>query len=113
MRQWHPLLASVEVEPGHWEMHAQTGGYAVVQLIEVGHERGYRVVTFDPPRTLVGYYTTLRAACEAAHAAYVRAHGPDPSTVGYPQQRREPNDMASGPLKGLPANSENTSESVL
>lgn len=88
MRQWHPLLAAVEYEPGQWTLTGQLGPYAVVRLLEVGGELGYRAVTHSEPRQLIGYYRTLRAACEAAHAAYVRAHGPnlDPATI-YPDLR--------------------------
>ena len=51
----------------------------------VGDELGYRATTYSEPRQLIGYRRTLRAACEAAHAAYVRAHGPqlDPERI-YP-----------------------------
>ena len=86
MSTWHPILAAFEVEPGLWELRAQTGPYAVVRLLTVGGVLGYRVVTYAEPRELVGYFTTLRAACAAAHTAYLRTHGPHPSTVGYPQQ---------------------------
>jgi hypothetical protein len=87
MTQWHAILGSVEVEPGQWELVAQTGPYALVRLLQVGGESGYRVVTHTEPRELVGYYRTLKAACAAAHTAYLRTHGPHPSTVGYPMQR--------------------------
>jgi hypothetical protein len=89
MTQWHPILSTVEVEPGQWELVAQTGSYAVVRLLTVGGVLGYRAVTYSEPRVLIGYYRTLRAACAAAHTAYLRTHGPHPSTVGYPQQKRE------------------------
>jgi hypothetical protein len=87
MTQWHAILGAVEVEPGQWQLVAQTGPYALVRLLQVGGESGYRVVTHTEPRELVGYYRTLRAACAAAHTAYLRTHGPHPNTVGYPMQR--------------------------
>lgn len=87
MTQWHAILSAVEVEPGQWELVAQTGSYGVVRLLTIGGVLGYRVVTFTEPRELVGYYRTLKAACAAAHTAYLRTHGPHPSTVGYPTQR--------------------------
>lgn len=84
MTHWHPILAAVEVEPGQWELVAQTGSYAVVRLLTIGGVLGYRVVTYTEPRQIVGYFTTLRAACAAAHGAFLRRHGPDPSTDQYP-----------------------------
>ena len=85
MTHWHPVLAAVEQTPGVWILTAQSGPYAVVRLLEVGHERGYRATTYTEPRQLIGYFTNLAAACSAAHRAYVRAHGPtlDPATI-YP-----------------------------
>lgn len=81
---WHPLLAAVEQQPGLWHMTSQTGIYAVVRLIRIGDETGYRATTFDEPRRLLGYRRTLRSACELAHRAWVRGHGPDPGADQYP-----------------------------
>jgi hypothetical protein len=68
---WHPLNAAVEVEPGTWWLIAQYGErYAIIVLLEIGSERGYRVVTGDDDprqRQLVGYFRTLRAAAERGH----------------------------------------------
>lgn len=85
VREWHPLLAAVEHEPGQWTLTGQLGPYAIVRSLEVGGERGYRASTYSEPRQLIGYYRTLRAACAAAHSHYVMAHGPDSSTVGCPK----------------------------
>jgi len=78
-RKWHPLLAAIETEPGVWLMVAQFGEpYAIIRLIEIAKERGYRVVTANEKREdreLVGYYTTLRAATAAAHSRWIRQHG--------------------------------------
>lgn len=78
---WHPILAAVEVEVGTWQMVAQYGRvYAIVRLLEIGGERGYRVVTWaerSEDRNLVGYYRTLRAAAERAHGHFVKSHGSD------------------------------------
>ena len=75
---WHPLLATVEFEPGEWVMVAHDEArYAVIRLIEVGGERGYRVVTWaerSADRRLIGYYRSLRAAAMAGHLAFVRSH---------------------------------------
>lgn len=76
---WHPILAAVEVDVGVWHMVAQYDRvYAVIRLLELGGERGYRAVTWAPTsqgRELIGYYRTLRAACAAAHDRFVRSHG--------------------------------------
>ena len=81
---WHPMLAAVEVEPGVWQLTSQTGPYAIVRLLEIGGERGYRATTYAEPRILIGYRRTLRAACEAAHRHWLRQHGPDPGEHQYP-----------------------------
>lgn len=76
---WHPIIAAVELEPGHWHMITPTDDrYAVIRLIEVRGERGYRVVTWAPAseqRRLVGYYRTLRSAAWAGHQNYLRSLG--------------------------------------
>lgn len=68
---WHPMNAAVEVEPGEWWLVAQFGArYAIIRLLEIGGERGYRVVTGeDDPgaRRLIGYFRSLRAATERGH----------------------------------------------
>ena len=78
---WHPLLAAVEVRPGEWLMVSQGElRYAVIVLLELGGERGYRAVTWaerSEDRRLIGYYRTLRAAAMAAHLVFVRSHAPD------------------------------------
>ena len=72
---WHPILSAVESEPGHWELVSQQGTrYAVIRLLEIGGERGYRVVTWAPAssdRQLIGYYRTLRAAAAAGHRRWL------------------------------------------
>jgi hypothetical protein len=76
---WHPILAAVEVEPGHWQMVAQYGEcYGVVRLLRIDGEVGYRAVTWagaSEDRELIGYYRTLRAAAFATHMRFVRTHG--------------------------------------
>lgn len=91
MTAWHPIVATVEDEPGVWTLTAQTGPYAVVRLIEVAGEQGYRATTYEPPRHLIGYRRTLRGACELAHQAWIRQHGPhpDPATI-YPDLSGKP-----------------------
>lgn len=68
---WHPLNSAIEVEPGVWWMVAQYGDrYAIIRLLEIGGERGYRVVTGEEAsgqRRLIGYFRTLRTAAERGH----------------------------------------------
>jgi hypothetical protein len=73
---WHPLLAAVEVSPGEWHMVSPSGErYAVIRALEIGGERGYRVVTGEAgTRTLVGYFRTLRAATMRAHRRWLDGH---------------------------------------
>jgi hypothetical protein len=72
---WHPLNSAVEIEAGEWWMTAQYGDrYAIIRMLEIGGERGYRVVTgeADPgDRRLIGYFRTLRAAAERGHMAWL------------------------------------------
>jgi hypothetical protein len=74
---WHPVLSAVELEPGVWELVAQhAGSYAVIRLLEIGGERGYRVTTWaehSADRRLIGYYVTLRAAADAGHRHWLRS----------------------------------------
>ncbi|QEE62234.1 hypothetical protein FVA74_12100 [Salinibacterium sp. dk2585] len=81
---WHPILSAVEQRPGEWWMLDQyERRYAIVRMLEVNGERGYRAVTGEPEgRQLIGYYRTLRGACYAAHLHFVRAHGQPGSVNG-------------------------------
>ena len=78
---WHPLLSTVEVQPGEWHLVTAYGKhYAVIVLLEIGGERGYRAVTWAPvseDRKLIGYYTSLRVAAEKAHRRWVASLAPD------------------------------------
>ena len=52
--------------------------YAVVRLVEVHGERGYRVVAYasqSGERSLIGYYGNLRAATRGANLWYVQSRG--------------------------------------
>ena len=76
---WHPIIAAVEIEPGHWELRDQyERPYGVIRFLRRGDQLGYRAVTWaeaSADRRLIGYYRTLRAACAATHVRFVRAHG--------------------------------------
>ena len=78
-RQWHPVLACEEYKPGQWVMIPQEGQpYAMIMLVRHGDEVGYRVDTWAQQprdRTLIGYYTKLRAAAAAGHERFTRGKG--------------------------------------
>lgn len=85
MTVWHPILGAQDYAPGEWRLvEPRARPYAIVHALEIAGERGYRATSYAQPRELVGYFTNLRAACSAAHRKHIRAHGPGPSTVGYP-----------------------------
>jgi len=72
MTDWHPMHNAREVEPGVWLMPDPLDNpYAIVRLLRVGDEQGYRVATYDQPRELVGYYRTLRSSCMGANQWFV------------------------------------------
>ena len=75
MVTWHPILAAVEIAAGEWWMPDPLGApYAVVRLLEIQGERGYRVVTYaaeNGDRKLIGYFGNLRAATMGANRWYV------------------------------------------
>ena len=79
MVDWHPILATREFEPGRWVMFdTMERPYAIVVMLEVGGERGYRAVTYavqSRDRQLVGYYRTLMSAVMAAHRWFIAQHG--------------------------------------
>ena len=59
--------------------------YAVLQIVRVGGEVGYRAVTFAPEsarRQLIGYYRSLRAAAGNAHRHWLSTLSP----VGFAPQ---------------------------
>ena len=74
---WHPILAAVEQRPGEWWLTSQYDRpYAIVRLIRVGGELGYRAVTWaerSEERELIGYFRTLRAATFWAHRHWLRS----------------------------------------
>jgi len=73
---WSALDAAREIAPAVFALGYEAGdqwtAYAYVQLVEVGGERGWRAVTADEPRQLIGYWTRLRIACDNAHRAWLR-----------------------------------------
>ncbi len=75
-RDWHPILSAAEQRPGEWWLVTQYGDpYAIVRLLRVGGEQGYRAVTWaerSEDRTLIGYFRTLRAATFWAHRHWLR-----------------------------------------
>lgn len=86
MTKWHPILAAVEDEPGHWWMVAHLGEpYGEITFVKRGDQLGYRADRTDDAGTViqhVGYYTTLVKATWEIHSAYLRSHGA-PERVTY------------------------------
>jgi hypothetical protein len=80
MTTWHPILAAVELTPGHWQMVDQLEQiYSDIQIVKRGDELGYRADWIQGDhRETVGYYRTLRASTWAVHSAYLRSHGAPP-----------------------------------
>lgn len=80
MTSWHPILNAHETEPGSWTMiGAFEQPYALIRFLSIGGELGYRAVTWaerSEDRELIGYYTTLRAACDHAHGWLIAHTGP-------------------------------------
>jgi hypothetical protein len=74
--RWEAILSAVEQQqPGHWHMHHNTAvdedPYGCIRLLDVElngqRVRRYRVVTWSRDRAarqIVGYFMTLRRACE-------------------------------------------------
>jgi hypothetical protein len=84
MTTWHPILAAVELTPGHWQMVDQLGDiYGDIQIVRRGGELGYRADWIkDDHRETVGYYLSLKTSTWHVHAAYLRSHGA-PSRRSY------------------------------
>jgi hypothetical protein len=76
---WHPILAAVETRAGQWVMvDTLDNRYGVIRFLTIDGQSGYRAVTWaerSDDRRLIGYFTTLRAATEATHSAYLSGHG--------------------------------------
>lgn len=82
VRSWHPLLAVREVRVGEWWM-VDDGDvrYRIIVSLHLGTADGpracYRVVSGETEgRRLIGYFPTLKAACEMAHRTYVSEVNP-------------------------------------
>lgn len=80
MSDWHPMLAAVEREVGHWVMVDPTGReYGDIRIVRRGTEVGYRA---EFRGQLVGYYLTLRSSCARVHQAFIASHGPQDNFYG-------------------------------
>ena len=77
---WHPMLAAREPEPGVWYMvDTLENCYGIIRIIRRGGQVGYRAVTWvsDPAeRQVIGYYRSLRGACEATHRSFIESRTP-------------------------------------
>jgi hypothetical protein len=79
MADWHPILATREIEPGRWYLIDGLGKpYGQVRLVKRGDQVGYRADRCDEHGSvteLVGYYRALKPATVAVHSAFLRSHG--------------------------------------
>jgi hypothetical protein len=76
LEQWHPILAAVEGPTGTWRLvDGLDKPYGTIEIRRVmnGTDTRYRVMFRGD---VIGWAMTLRIACEQAHAAFLRAHGP-------------------------------------
>lgn len=72
---WSPILNAHESPPGTWRMLGPLGNpYATITFVRRGPELGYRVSLMDG--STHGYYTSLTAACKAAHTWFTSTRGP-------------------------------------
>ncbi|MDQ0894412.1 hypothetical protein [Agromyces ramosus] len=72
--RWHPFFAAEERTPGTWTLVDSTGrDYGMVRIVRIGDQVGYVGELRGEP---VGRYLTFRAALEAVHAVFIRAHAP-------------------------------------
>ncbi|MCU1469451.1 MAG: hypothetical protein JWQ39_600 [Glaciihabitans sp.] len=77
MPVWHPILAAVEVEPGHWRMVAQYGQfYGDVRF------NGAQYTATGLNGVQPGPFTSSQDATAAAHRVFIRSHGA-PEVQGY------------------------------
>ena len=75
MSGWHPIVATVELEPGVWVMRDQFRDYGRIELRRLpGGALRYKAFHDG---VHIGWATTLKRACEGVHGAYLAAHGPD------------------------------------
>ena len=74
--EWHPILAAVEGPTGTWRLlDSLDQPYGTIEIRRVmnGTDTRYRVAFRGD---VIGWSTSLRVACEQAHRAFLRAHGP-------------------------------------
>ncbi|MFB7843649.1 hypothetical protein [Microbacterium sp. NPDC056052] len=84
--RWHPMLATVEPEPGVWVMiDSLQRPYGLVRIVKVEGLTRFRAEHIG---TLLGYSTTLRAAVERVHDSELRSMFPGSATA--PPVSKEP-----------------------
>lgn len=88
--KWHPVLQAREYQPARWVMEDSLGRpYALIDLIRVNGEVGYRVEAWKQNRgPVLGYFTNLRAAAMRAHMRWINRGVPSgaPYNTKWPQQ---------------------------
>lgn len=71
---WHPLLATIEPEPGTWILlDAHRKPYGLVRIVKIDEMVRFRAEHIG---MLIGYSTTLREAVERVHVEEQRSRHP-------------------------------------
>lgn len=79
--EWHPILAAIEREPGHWDMVDPMGKtYGHIEVRRTPDGLRYRC---EHRGELIGWATSLRVGCAQIHQAYIRAHSPGGGPSAY------------------------------
>jgi len=80
MAKWHPIMNAAEIQVGVWYLIGPLDRpYAIVSIVEIGGQQGYRAVTYAAERDdrkLIGYYRTLASATFGAHGWFVSTRAP-------------------------------------
>lgn len=93
--RWHPLLATMEPEPGTWILLDSHGKpYGLVTIVKIEERVRFKAEHIG---NTIGYATTLREAVERTHAAELATIRPDtpPKTMEefYEQAGMRQDDM--------------------
>lgn len=84
MHDYHPMLRTQEINPGHWIMgDSVSGTYAEIELRRVKIGVRYKVTVHGQ---VAGWTTTFKDACEGAHARHAKIQ--DAKYAGPPNGRR-------------------------
>ncbi|WP_219086602.1 hypothetical protein [Microbacterium resistens] len=80
--RWHPMMSTVEPEPGVWVLlDSMRKPYGVVTIVRVEGRVRFRA---EHVGVMLGWGMSLREACERVHQAEIASMGPGWSTGGPP-----------------------------